>query len=120
MSTHEDRRLEELEAAEEQARKNSRTIREVDVALCKREDCQEEMHSTEECEHAKCMFHDSERESPKCEGPIEIHKNNARCRFHSNKYWDDINQINRDYPDTNIPPDWFDPTLAGERWDDDY
>ena len=24
------------------------------------------------------------------------------------------------YPDSPIPPKWFDPTAAGERWDDDY
>lgn len=21
---------------------------------------------------------------------------------------------------SDVPPDWFDPTYAGERWDDDY
>jgi hypothetical protein len=24
------------------------------------------------------------------------------------------------YPDSLIPPAWFDPTAAGERWDDEY
>lgn len=31
-----------------------------------------------------------------------------------------IEAINRRYPDSSTPPSWFDPTYAGERWDDDY
>lgn len=29
------------------------------------------------------------------------------------------NSIER-YAHSDIAPDWFDPTIAGERWDDDY
>ena len=28
------------------------------------------------------------------------------------------NSIER-YADSDVPPDWFDPAAAGERWDDD-
>jgi|TARA_Y100000310_G_C20432547_1_gene692160 hypothetical protein len=27
-------------------------------------------------------------------------------------------RIDRDYPDSPNPPEWFDPTYAGEVWDD--
>ena len=114
MSTHEDRRLDELD------QRNSKTIREADIALCTKTDCQEEMHATSDCDLTNCWHNDDPREKENCEGQIETHKNKARCKFHADKYWDDVNQINHDYPDSDIPPSWFDPTLAGERWDDDY
>ena len=114
MSTHEDRRLEDIDKA------RRKTVREIDITVCRKEGCQSGLHTTAECELTTCLWRDSEREGHHCNGDIEIHKGNARCRFHSNKYWDNQNTIARDYPDSNIPPDWFDPTLAGERWDDDY
>ena len=43
-----------------------------------------------------------------------------RCEFHADKRWDLQERLNRDYPDSPAPPDWFDPSAAGERWDDDY
>jgi hypothetical protein len=40
------------------------------------------------------------------------------------KHWTDrLNKHERDrheYPDSPIAPSWFDPSAAGERWDDDY
>lgn len=30
-----------------------------------------------------------------------------------------LDEIDRHYPDSPIAPDWFDPTYAGENWDDD-
>lgn len=31
-----------------------------------------------------------------------------------------IDAVNERYPDHSQPPTWFDPTYAGESWDDDY
>ncbi|ALF01567.1 hypothetical protein AVU96_gp068 [Mycobacterium phage Snenia] len=30
-----------------------------------------------------------------------------------------MDAIRERYPDTDIPPAWFDPTYAGERWNED-
>ena len=43
-----------------------------------------------------------------------------RCDKHWDVRLDAQDRINRDYPDSDTPPSWFDPTAAGERWDDDY
>lgn len=43
----------------------------------------------------------------------------ARCDGHWAKRLDEQERINRDYPDSPCAPSWFDPTAAGERWDDD-
>lgn len=32
---------------------------------------------------------------------------------------DDANSVAR-WADSDVPPPWFDPCAAGERWDDDY
>jgi hypothetical protein len=44
----------------------------------------------------------------------------ARCDFH----WDQRLQFEEghrvNYPDSSTPPAWFDPSYAGECWDDDY
>lgn len=40
------------------------------------------------------------------------------------KHWQDRDdledRLNRDYPDSDVAPAWFDPTYAGEHWNDDY
>lgn len=62
-----------------------------------------------------------------CEGAVEYRfplsgsgKSFARC----DKHWDerlDIQEgINRRYPDSPFAPADFDPTYAGESWDEDY
>ncbi len=43
----------------------------------------------------------------------------ARCDYHWDKRLDEQERIRRNYPDTPTPPAWFDPTYAGERWDED-
>lgn len=43
-----------------------------------------------------------------------------RCDHHWNKHYEWLDQHNRNYPDTDTPPEWFDPTYAGEHWGDDY
>lgn len=41
----------------------------------------------------------------------------ARCAGHQQEVADRIARVNRDYPDTDTAPDWFDPAYAGEAWD---
>ena len=43
-----------------------------------------------------------------------------RCDKHWTQRLKDQERITRDYPDSPIPPKWFDPTYAGEHWDEDY
>lgn len=61
-----------------------------------------------------------------CRGPVEYHSTDPgrrpafpRCARH----WD-LRLKRREesmelYADSDVPPPWFDPTIAGERWDDD-
>jgi hypothetical protein len=46
-----------------------------------------------------------------------------RCEKHYGEYVERVqpqmDDINRRYPDTDTPPSWFDPTYAGERWNED-
>lgn len=39
------------------------------------------------------------------------------CRDRLDAAMESIDHI---YPDTSTPPSWFDPTYAGETWDEDY
>lgn len=43
-----------------------------------------------------------------------------RCDHHWAIRLDHEEKLRRDYPDSSVPPPWFDPANAGERWDDDY
>lgn len=47
-----------------------------------------------------------------------------RCEKHYAEYAVEMDakhaETRRRYPDTDCPPSWFDPSYAGERWDDDY
>lgn len=43
-----------------------------------------------------------------------------RCDAHWEKRLDTQERINRDYPDSPAAPRWFDPSYAGEHWDEDY
>lgn len=40
-----------------------------------------------------------------------------RCDGHWDVRLDLEDRLNRDYPDSDMPPDWFDPANAGESWD---
>lgn len=42
------------------------------------------------------------------------------CVKHMDESYERNNEHCRNYPDSDIPPAWFDPTYAGERWNDDY
>lgn len=61
-----------------------------------------------------------------CAGPVEYRmplsgtgKAFPRCEKHWDKRLDEQERISRDYPDSPSPPAWFDPSYAGERWDED-
>lgn len=43
-----------------------------------------------------------------------------RCDKHWSDRLDAQEEINRKYPDSPFAPVGFDPTYAGEHWDDDY
>lgn len=58
-----------------------------------------------------------------CAGPLEDYysamgTHAVRCRSHMNAHYEIINGINERYPQ-HAPSD-FDPSYAGERWEDDY
>lgn len=62
-----------------------------------------------------------------CRGPVEFRPSLTgtgtpipRCDFHWNRRLEREDELRSAYPDSSIPPMWFDPTAAGERWDDDY
>jgi hypothetical protein len=65
-------------------------------------------------------------ESPECAGAVEWtttpdrddFKHFPRCTFHHKKRLDAAER-NRGWR-SDVPPAWFDPTYAGERWDEDY
>jgi len=60
-----------------------------------------------------------------CVGPVDYRlapggKAWPRCEYHANKRWDDYddeNSVER-YADSDAVPEWFDPSYAGESWDD--
>lgn len=43
-----------------------------------------------------------------------------RCEKHWEERLEQQEEINKRYPDSPTPPSDFDPTYAGERWDEDY
>ena len=60
-----------------------------------------------------------------CEGPVEwctvgsSLKAWPRCDYHFQRRLDRYEDSMERYADSDVEPDWFDPTYAGERWDDD-
>jgi hypothetical protein len=71
-------------------------------------------------ETIECLQH-----GPDCKGKVEYHispdrddmKAFPRCEFHWNKRLDDAEKNMELLSD--VPPSWFDPSYAGERWDED-
>jgi hypothetical protein len=66
-----------------------------------------------------------------CEGDVFYHSalsgsglRYARCEKHFDEYVERVqpklDEIAERYPDTELAPSWFDPTYAGESWNDDY
>jgi len=67
------------------------------------------------------------QEGPDCKGAVEFHlnpdrddfKSFPRCEFHQAKRLESAQKTMELLSD--VPPSWFDPTYAGERWnEDDY
>lgn len=44
----------------------------------------------------------------------------VKCQNHQDALDERLDAIERVYPDSAMPPAWFDPTYAGETWDEDY
>lgn len=61
-----------------------------------------------------------------CEGDLDAYsfgrngKAFPRCRKHAEERMETEERLNQDYPDSDMPPAWFDPAYAGEHWDSDY
>lgn len=62
-----------------------------------------------------------------CEGAVEYRTSLTgtgmaieRCDRHWELRLAREEELRRDYPDSPFAPDWFDPSYAGERWDDEY
>ena len=63
-----------------------------------------------------------------CEGEVSYHMQpypSTRSFPRCEKHWDERcrkqDEIDRRYaPNSSVPPAGFDPTYAGERWEDDY
>ena len=76
---------------------------------------------TEHLAREECLGSDDTDEV--CAGPVELRTpmsptgiSYPRCELRL----DLEDRLRRDYPDSAEPPSWFDPSYAGETWDDDY
>lgn len=63
--------------------------------------------------------------STPCEGPVGMHTTGdslkawPRCDAHQERREERYENSSERYARSDVPPSWFDPTYAGERWDDD-
>ncbi|GAA2665117.1 hypothetical protein [Nonomuraea recticatena] len=61
-----------------------------------------------------------------CEGEVSHRLSSGEtcfiweCSKHADESAERLNRLNRNYPDSDTPPHWFDPSYAGESWNDDY
>ena len=62
-----------------------------------------------------------------CSGPVEYRmalsatgRSFPRCAKHWDERLEEHERHVADYPDSPVPPAWFDAAAAGERWDEDY
>lgn len=64
--------------------------------------------------------------SPECDGPVTTVTSRSglttshKCEAHQQALAEALAGIDERYPDSPFAPSWFDPTYAGERWDEDY
>lgn len=72
-------------------------------------------------EPMECM-----NKSPECAGAVEYRpappygeRSYRRCEFHQEKRWAQYEGSLEQEAQSPIPPAWFDPSYAGERWDED-
>lgn len=73
----------------------------------------------------ECLEFD--RNAPECAGAVELRDALSasgipykRCDKHWEARIRKQHELELAYPDSPMAPEWFDPTYAGERWDDDY
>lgn len=65
-------------------------------------------------------------DTAECRGEVEEHSSRSgmtsalRCSFHWNEHNDKLDHISRDFPDSPMAPSWFDPSYAGETWNEEY
>ena len=71
-----------------------------------------------------CIEHGHEEE---CEGATEYREalsgtgvQHPRCGYHWGVRLDLEQDLREQYPNSSTPPSWFDPSAAGECWDEDY
>lgn len=62
-----------------------------------------------------------------CDGEVEMRESLSgtgepipRCTKHWAGRLDAHQRLREVYPDSSTPPSWFDPSVVGEHWDDDY
>jgi hypothetical protein len=61
-----------------------------------------------------------------CQGPVDYWtvgnslKGWPRCDYHGQRRIDQYENSMERYADSDVPPPWFDPADAGERFDSDY
>lgn len=62
-----------------------------------------------------------------CSGPVRFWYSGGmngrswpRCTHHGRKRLADYESSLEKYADSDVPPGWFDPSYAGERWEEDY
>jgi len=61
-----------------------------------------------------------------CNGSVEFHTVGSslrawpRCEFHAEKRWERYENSIERYADSDVAPDWFDASIAGESWTEDY
>jgi hypothetical protein len=62
-----------------------------------------------------------------CAGPVVGRPSYAgtgtpiyRCTHHDEVAYRKFEEARNRYPDSSTPPGWFDPTAAGESWDEEY
>lgn len=87
----------------------------------------DETHPASECPYpVPTCIQKGSVENP-CAGNVEYRmplsgtgKSFPRCDKHWSDRLDVEQRINERYPDSPIPPADFDPTYAGESWNDDY
>lgn len=72
-------------------------------------------------------YHNGGDDGAECKGKVEYRMSLTgtgtsipRCDGHWDKRLKLQDEINDRYPDSPLPPAWFDPMDAGEHWDSDY
>ncbi len=80
---------------------------------------------TETLDHTDCL--DYGHPDRPCAGTVAYHSVDPgragafpRCERHWGDRLDSRENSLERYENSDVAPDWFDPTYAGERWDDDY